>query len=242
MNILSINNLTLQTEDKKILNNLSLDIWEGSIHAIVGHNGAGKSTLASAIMGLSGYENIEGDILFKGKSIKDLTIFQRADLGITLGWQEPARYEGLKVRDFVSIPSKNKEPEYINSLFVKMGMNPEEYLERGIDKTLSGGERKKIELISILAMEPKLVILDEPDSGIDIASITKIFEAIQILKKKGTTVILITHSEAVLRHAEHVFIMCCGQIIDKGTPKDTIPFWNKKCADCLHKNEPGKDV
>jgi len=240
MNILSVENLSLIMDEKRILDNISLDIWDNHIHAIVGHNGAGKSTLASAIMGLSGYEIIEGDILFFGESLKNLSIYERSKKGITLGWQEPARYEGLKVRDFIKTPSKLNNEE-INDLFRMMGMNPAEYLDRSIDKTLSGGERKKIELISILAMKPKLVLLDEPDSGIDIASIEKIFEAVKQLKENGATVILITHSKAVLKQADHIFIMCCGKILAKGEPEKIIPVWEKSCTPCNHKNNPNEN-
>jgi Fe-S cluster assembly ATP-binding protein len=241
MGNLEIKNVTLTINGKTILNNIHLDIWDGHIHAVIGPNGAGKSTLASTIMGLSGYRNITGDILYNGKSIKHLEIHERAKLGITLGWQEPARFEGLKVIDFVRISAKDKSEKNIENLFNKMGISMGKYRNRAVDKTLSGGERKKLELVSIIAMEPKLVLLDEPDSGIDIASIEKIFEAIAMLKKSGSTIVLITHSLSVLNQAEHAFLMCCGKIVQKGIISKIRPVWESNCIPCDHKNRPEAD-
>jgi len=113
MNILEIKNLSLQMGGKKILNDLSMDIWQGHVHAIVGVNGAGKSTLANTIIGLSGYRDFAGDILFKGNSIKGKGIDERAKMGITLAWQEPARFEGLKVGDFILASAKDKSAETV---------------------------------------------------------------------------------------------------------------------------------
>lgn len=240
MGLLEIKNLNLKIDNKQILSNLSIDIWKGNIHAIVGPNGAGKSTLASAIMGLSNYRDITGKIFFKEKEIQNLDINKRALMGMSFAWQEPARYEGLKVQDFLLAGSKEKSLEYVSKKLEQMGLNPKDYLTRSLDETLSGGERKKIELASIIAMDPDLIILDEPDSGIDISSLEKIFEVIKELKKKGTTIILITHSLAVLRQAEHAFLMCHGKIVEKGRAEKIIPYFEDKCIPCPHKNEPNR--
>jgi len=238
MEILQIKNLSLTLVHKKILNNLSIDFIEGSIHAIVGTNGAGKSTLASTIMGLSGYRDFEGDILFEGKSLKNLAVHERARLGIALGWQEPARYEGLKIRDFLSAAAKDKSEAELIRTMNRVGLSAKDYLDRAVDKTLSGGERKRIELASLLIMEPKLIILDEPDSGIDVEALEMIFKAIQELKKNGTTIILITHSQAVLTQAEQAFLLCNGEVIDKGGVARINLFFEGKCSGCNHKNIP----
>jgi Fe-S cluster assembly ATP-binding protein len=238
MGILEIKNLRLKINNKKILSSLNLDIWKGHVHAIVGPNGAGKSTLASAIMGLSDYRDITGKIFFEGKEIQDLDIDKRANLGMSFAWQEPARYEGLKVRDFLMAGSKIKDEDYISEKLNRMGLDCKDYLDRAVDETLSGGERKKIELASIMAMDPDFIMLDEPDSGIDVATLEKIFEVIKELKDKGTTVLLITHSLAVLRQAEHAFLMCHGEIIEKGKAEKIIPYFENKCIPCPHKNEP----
>jgi Fe-S cluster assembly ATP-binding protein len=241
MEILKIKNLSLKINGKQILSDVNLDIWKGHVHAIVGPNGAGKSTLASTVMGLEGYQDISGKIFFKGKDITNLSIDKRARLGITFGWQEPARYEGLSVFDFVLSGVKNKNKKTAEKVLEQVALNPKEYLNRAVDKTLSGGERKKIELASILAMNPDLIMLDEPDSGIDVSTLEKMFEVIKELKKNGITVVLITHSLAVLRQTEHAFLMCDGTIVQKAVSEKIIPYFEKKCIPCPHKNEP-KDM
>lgn len=109
MDILETKNLSLKLNGKNILDRLNIDFWEGHVHAVVGPNGAGKSTLAYTIMGLEGYRNIDGDIFFDGVSIKNLGVAERAKIGITLGWQEPARYEGLTVKQFINASAKEKK-------------------------------------------------------------------------------------------------------------------------------------
>jgi len=235
MGILELKDVSLKMNGKWILNGLNVSFQKGHVHAVVGPNGAGKSTLAYTIMGLEGYRNITGDIIFERESIKNMDVTERAKRGITLAWQEPARYEGLSMRKFLMASGKKVDVE---DILEKVGLDAREYANRAVDKTLSGGERKKIELASILAMKPKLVMLDEPDSGIDVASLEKIFEAIKMLKEDGTTVILITHSPAVLKQAEHAFLMCNGMMIDKGKVEKIIPFFEGKCMPCRHKNMP----
>jgi len=238
MGILQVKNLSLTLNGNKILDDLNIDFWEGHVHAIVGPNGAGKSTLAFTVMGLGGYRDIDGDIIFEGESIKELSIDKRADKGITLSWQEPARYEGLTVEKFIKAAAIDKSDENIRDALFKVALDPDDYLKRAVDKTLSGGERKKIEVASILVMHPKLVMLDEPDSGIDVASLENIFETIKFLKGNNSTVILITHSLAVLRQAEHAFLICGGQVVDKGTVDKIVPYFEGKCIPCNHPNEP----
>jgi Fe-S cluster assembly ATP-binding protein len=238
MPILEIKNLNLSLNGSLILSNVNISFSEGYIHAVIGPNGAGKTTLGNVIMGIEGFRNFDGDILFKGESIKNLSVTERARKGITLAWQEPARFEGLTVEKFIMSSAKVKKREIVKEVLTKVGMEPEEYAGRAVDETLSGGERKKIELASILAMKPSLVILDEPDSGIDIASIENIFEAIKFLKSNGTTTILITHSLAVLKHAERAFLLCNGYIVREGSVNEIIKYFGKKCLPCVHKNKP----
>lgn len=243
MGLLEVKNLNLHINGKQILRDVNLDVWRGHIHALVGTNGAGKSTLASAIMGLEGYKDISGTIFFNGEQINDLTIDQRARKGITFGWQEPARYEGISVSDFIGAgiqKEENDQSKIIEDALKKVGLKPEDYLTRAVDETLSGGERKKIELASIIAMNPPFIMLDEPDSGIDVATLDRMADAIKILKEKGTTVLLITHSLAVMRQADHAFLMCDGQIIEKNTADKIIPYFEQNCIPCDHKNKPDK--
>lgn len=239
--ILETRDLCLDLGEKRILDNLSLQFWPGYVHAVVGPNGAGKSTLANTIMGLSGYTGFSGDVVFEGESLKGLAIDQRARKGITLAWQEPARYEGLKVESFIGAGARDQSSENTGRALERVGLDPKEYLERAVDRTLSGGERKRIELASILTMEPKLVMMDEPDSGIDVDALGRIFDAIQFLKEKGTTVLLITHSLTVLEKADHAFLICCGKLVEKGPAGKIMQHFGDKCIPCNHKNEPDEE-
>ena len=212
MALLDIQDLVLSVNGTRLLDGISLELRAGHVHAIVGPNGAGKSTLAYTLMGLDGYRRFDGEILFDGERINDLTVDERARKGMTLGWQEPARFEGLTVKQFVRTAARNKGDQAVGEVLAQVGLAPLRYLHRAVDKSLSGGERKKVELASILAMRPRLVLLDEPDSGIDVESLQRIRQAIALLKAAGSTVVLITHSREVLTWAEHAFLMCCGTI------------------------------
>ena len=240
--ILEVDDVTLKLGGKTILDGLSLDVWEGHVHAIVGPNGAGKSTLASTIMGLAGYRGHSGTLRYRGEDITGLTVDQRARRGITLAWQEPARFEGLGVRSFVQSGAGDDDIGKAREALEVVGLDPDKYLDRAVDQTLSGGERKRIELASILAMEPDLVIMDEPDSGIDVEALNRIFEAMRSLRKRGATVLLITHSMTVLEQADHAFLICCGRIVDKGDVERISGFFGDKCLPCDHKNVPDEEV
>jgi Fe-S cluster assembly ATP-binding protein len=241
MGILELRNVSLELGGKPVLNDLSVDFWEGHVHALVGPNGAGKSTLASTIMGLPGYTHLGGEILFDGESLRDVPVDERARRGITLAWQEPARFEGLRMDRFIAAGAKDKTRDNVREMLARVGLDPERYIGRKVDKTLSGGERKRVELASILAMEPRLVLMDEPDSGIDVEALSRIFEALADFKAMGTTVIMITHSMAVLEHAEHAFLLCNGHIMDKGSVDKISGHFSNACIPCDHLNVPTPD-
>jgi len=238
MGVLEIKDLSLKLGNKQVLNGFNLDLWEGHVHALIGPNGAGKSTLANAVMGLATYTDVKGDILLEGVSIKGLSVTERARKGITLAWQEPARFEGLSVEKFISAGARDKSRAKVSEVLERVGLEPNSYIGRAVDKTLSGGERKRIEVASILAMEPKIVMMDEPDSGIDVDALEKIFAALKDLRSEGVTVLLITHSLAVLNESEHAFLVCNGQIVDKGSVDKISRYFKDKCMPCNHPNEP----
>lgn len=238
MALLELKDVSLEKEGKYLLNKVNIEVWAGYVHAIVGPNGAGKSTLAHTIMGLSGYNKIDGDILYEGKSIKDYSVDQRARLGLTLVFQEPARFEGVKVSDFILAGSKEKTEEVLKNALNKVGLSPDKYKDRAVDKTLSGGERKRIELASVYAMNPRLVLMDEPDSGVDVDSLKYIFDIIKEIKNRGSTVILVTHSPTVLKQADHAFLICGGQIVDKGEMHKMFDYFSGKCKPCNHIGNP----
>lgn len=230
MPLLKIKGLTFCAGNKTILNDLSLTIEAGEVHALLGTNGTGKSTLAYLIMGCDGYRPTSGEIIFDGKIINNLKIHERAKLGITMAWQEPVRFEGISVKDYLTL--KNKDIDPANYLEM-VGLHPELYLHRMVDKSLSGGERKRIELASVLALNPRLAILDEPDSGIDMLSTQDIVNVINSFKKNGSSVLLITHREEIVLIADRASQICNGRIVCSGNPEKVAEYYkSRKCLIC----------
>lgn len=238
--MLKLENIALVLGGKPILHDLNLHIREAEIHSILGANGTGKSTLASVLMGLSGYRPTQGRILFQGEDITDLPVWERARRGITLAWQEPARFEGLTVAEYLELARRNSGNGDLSpkDCLHKVGLPAERYLHRAVDATLSGGERRRVELASVLAMKPKLAILDEPDSGIDPLAIQNIVDVIRTISRNGGAVLLITHHEHVAAVADRASSMCGGAILKTGDPAAIARFYRNHCLECLHVNEP----
>ena len=239
--MLKVENLQLRLNGKSIISDLSLHVDKGEIHGILGENGTGKTTVAYLIMGVNNYKPTGGRVIFEGQDIADLSVSQRAKKGITLAWQEPARIEGLKVRDYLKLSGDNFGIEQIKHYLRVVGLEPAQYLDRDVDNTLSGGERKRIELASVLAMQPKLAILDEPDSGIDIIALPFILNGIVEMNKQGSSVLLITHNEKVAEIAHRVSLLCAGSILRTGEPSEMSQWFKDNCRTCRHINEPAEE-
>jgi len=240
--MLRIENLQLKLNGKAIIEDFNLQVSQGEIHGILGENGTGKTTIAYLVMGVSGYRPTAGRVVFDGQDIADLSVSQRAKLGITLAWQEPARVEGLSVGDYLRLSGGGFSLEHVKRHLLMVGLEPARYLDRYIDGTLSGGERKRIELAAVFAMHPRLAILDEPDSGIDIVALPLILDGIIEMNRRGSSVLLITHSEKVTEVAQRVSILCAGKIIKTGTPSETSRWFRDNCQTCGHINEPATEV
>ena len=232
MALLEVNDIKLNLDGADILRGANLDVESGALHALVGPNGAGKSTLAYCIMGLNGYDPYEGNIIFAGEPIDDLSVEQRAKKGLSLAWQEPARYEGLSVRSFLSAGAVDDSEERLAEALRKVALDPDDYLDRAVDESLSGGERKRIELASIEVMEPKLMITDEPDSGIDVEALRHIFELLDDVREQGTTVLLVTHSREVLSRADTATLICHGMNVDEGPAERIKRYFEEECIPC----------
>jgi Fe-S cluster assembly ATP-binding protein len=230
--MLRIQDLTIKKAARIILRKINLTVKAGEIYGILGPNGAGKSSLTYAIMGCNGYQPNEGKIIFEGQEITNLPIWQRAKLGITLAWQEPARFEGITVENYLLLGMKEKNQLELEETLQKVLLEPTEYLKRKVDKTLSGGERKRIELAAIFAMRPRLAILDEPDSGIDILTLDRIIGFIRDLRKRDTTVILITHQADVAKIAERAALIGEGYLVKEGSSQDVVEYFENKCLPC----------
>lgn len=230
MPLLEIEGMTYRTHEKEILSNLAFSTEAGEIHALLGTNGTGKSTLAYLIMGCGGYRPASGQIRFEGQIINDLKMHERAAIGITMAWQEPVRFEGISVRDYLTLKHKGTDPSHYLEM---VGLSPELYMGRMVDKCLSGGERKRIELAAILALRPKLAILDEPDSGIDMLSTQDIINVINLFKQNGSAVLLITHREEIALIADRASQLCRGGIVCSGNPREVAEYYkSRKCLVC----------
>lgn len=228
--LLDIRGLTCEVDHHRILDRLDLPIQAGEIHALLGANGSGKTTLAYLLMGCDGYRATAGQVLFRGADLLALPMQERARLGLTLAWQEPARFEGITVREYVSLGHRREDPE---AVLRQVGLDPERYLDRRVDKGLSGGERHRIELASVLSMNPALAILDEPAAGIDMLSITHIIDIIRPLKAAGGSVLLITHQEDVALVADRASQLCAGRIVFSGNPREAVDhFRGRSCVRC----------
>jgi len=230
MSVLEIKDLSYATGVKKILDSFTLTIEASEVHALLGTNGTGKSTLAYLIMGCEGYKPVSGEIIFDGNGVNDLKIHERAHRGITMAWQEPVRFEGISVKDYITLKSKDVNPSH----YIEMvGLHPELCLHRMVDKSLSGGERKRIELASVLALNPKLAVLDEPDSGIDMLSTQDIINVISAFKKNGSAVLLITHREEIALIADMASQLCGGKIVCSGNPGKVAEYYkSRQCLVC----------
>ncbi|TFF95217.1 MAG: ATP-binding cassette domain-containing protein [Promethearchaeota archaeon] len=230
--LLELKDVSIPTEDGKcvIVNNISFGVKEGSIHAIIGPNGSGKSTLAYTIMGLSTFYPSQGKIYFDGIDITNKSLTDRAKLGMTLAWQEPARIDGLSVPKYISLGMKDKTNlrEKVLEALEIVNLEPERYINRTIDESLSGGERKRVELAATIAMRPRLIILDEPDSGLDMIVIEDFLNIFSKIKKLNMTILLITHREDIGMVADYGTLLWRGDhIITDEFPKVMLKYCAK---------------
>jgi Fe-S cluster assembly ATP-binding protein len=227
--LLQIKNLNMDRSGKEILRNVNLEVQPGEIHTLLGLNGSGKSSLAYTLMGCDGYAPTSGCILFEGQDITNLGITDRARLGITLAWQEPARYEGIPVGKYVGLGMPQASREKVSSALEAVALPPKVYGYRAADQSLSGGERKRVELAAVYAMRPRLAILDEPDSGIDVLTLGDIGMLIRRMAAEGTAVLLITHRDELASAADRASIMCAGSIIFTGAPLEASQYFTGRC-------------
>ncbi len=228
METLKIKDLKVSINDKQILKGVNLSMNKGEVHVIMGQNGSGKSTLAAAIAGNPTFDIDGGSMEFYGEDLLEMEVFERARKGIFLSFQNPQEIPGLEIEHFLKRAKENITGKKISiSKFHKELMNtmkelgiPEEYASRNLNEGFSGGEKKKSEILQMAVLEPKFVILDETDSGLDIDAIKTVFDNIsKILKKnEDMNAIVITHYNKVLEHLspDKVHIMYNGRIVKSG--------------------------
>lgn len=234
--MLTIKNLSVDVNEIRVLDNFNLEINAGESHAIMGPNGSGKSSLCYALMGHPRYKIIEGSIEFEGRDLLQMNTEDRSKLGIFLGFQYPQEIAGMTMGNFLRQTSNIKNDtssegpghygpaEYYpvaKAMMQKVGL-PESFIGRGINEGFSGGEKKRSELAQLLALTPKLAILDEIDSGLDIDAMRQVAEAIQLAKKESKMgLILITHYQRLLHHVpvDHVHLLIRGKVVKSGGPE-----------------------
>lgn len=212
--MLELKNLSLEVgnNNKKIeiLKNINLKFEKNKVYAITGPNGGGKSSLAKTIMGI--YKATSGSILLNGEDITELDITRRARQGIGFAFQQPARFKGIKVNELLKLAAGDNEVNVCDLLF-DVGLCAQDYINRDVDSSLSGGELKRIEIATILARNLKVALFDEPEAGIDLWSFKKLVETFENMNKnKETTIIIISHQERILNLADEVIVLADSQI------------------------------
>jgi len=227
---LSIKNLSVAIEGKKILKNFSLEINEGEIHAIMGPNGSGKSTLSHVLAGKEDYEILEGEIEFKDTNLFNLNIEERSQKGLFLAFQYPVAIPGVNITPFLkaSLNAKLKKegkPEVDALNFAKKLKNtakefgiPKDMLSRSVNEGFSGGEKKRYEILQMSILQPSLSILDETDSGLDVDALKTVTEGVNKLRKQDNSFLIITHYKKLLDYIspDFVHVMKDGKIIKSG--------------------------
>ena len=229
--MLTIENLHATVDGKSILNGIDLDVKSGEVHAIMGPNGSGKSTLSSVIAGNEVYEITEGNILLNGEDINELDAEERAHKGIFMSFQYPVEIPGVSVTNFIktAINSSRKAQgldEMASSQMLKkirqkaalLDINTK-FLSRSLNEGFSGGEKKRNEIFQMAMLEPKLSILDETDSGLDIDALKIVANGVNKLKNKNNAVIIITHYQRLLNYIspDFVHVLHDGKIVKSGT-------------------------
>ena len=227
--LLEINNLYVNAETKEILKGINLKINKGETHVIMGPNGAGKSTLANVILNNPAYQKIQGNIMFEGEDITNLKTDEIARKGIFMSFQLPEEIPGITVNNFLKY-AKNKITEKPVKIFSfkdevkkymqELKMNTE-YAERSLNVGFSGGEKKKNEILQMLVLNPKLAILDETDSGLDVDAIKTVSKGIEMFKNENNAVLIITHNTKILHNlkVDYVHVLVNGKIVKTGTGK-----------------------
>lgn len=225
--MLEIQNLTYHVSDengeKNILDGVTLSIPDKRFIVITGPNGGGKTTLAKAIMGL--VKTTSGSIRWNGTDLTDLTIDQRAALGISYGFQQPPRFKGMRVRDLLDIAAGSKlSHDEACAYLTQVGLCARDYLDRDVDVSLSGGEVKRIEIATVLARKSPLMIFDEPEAGIDLWSFARLTDTFRsIHDKKESTIIIISHQERIIRLADEIILLSGGKIAARGPADEIYP-------------------
>ena len=229
-------------DGEPILKDITLTVPDGKLAVVTGPNGGGKTTLAKLIAGIQ--VPSAGRILFDGQEITDLDVTARAKAGIAYAFQQPVRFKGLAVRDLLELAAGRSLSELeLCDLLGKVGLCAQEYIDRELDASLSGGEIKRIEIASVLARGAKLSIFDEPEAGIDLWSFARLVETFEELRSKGTgTLLVISHQERILSIADEIVVVADGRVRQAGPAAEVLPtlLANEKAVRCPLEKEDAR--
>jgi len=207
-----------------ILRDVSLTVGDGKLVVITGPNGGGKTTLARTIMGLN--QPTSGSIRWNGQDITHMTITDRARMGISYGFQQPPRFKGLKVHDLLALAAgkENLSPTEGCQYLTQVGLCSDDYMDREVDASLSGGEVKRIEIATILARKSGLMIFDEPEAGIDLWSFAKLTETFEAIHRRGkVTMLIISHQERIIQLSDDIAVIERGEVVKYGLRDQIFP-------------------
>jgi Fe-S cluster assembly ATP-binding protein len=248
MNQFEIKNLSINVENKEIIKDFSLVIKPGEVHAIMGKNGSGKTTLSMTLMGHPSYEVSAGKILLSGEDITELSPEERAKKGLFLGMQYPVAIPGVSVGNFLRTALKNLWGESIPATEIRKKIKaeaekmkiPQEFLSRSLNDGFSGGEKKKLETLQLALIAPKMAIMDETDSGLDIDALKSVAEKIESLRGPERSFLIITHYQRILNHVkpDYVHVMIDGKIVRSGGPDLALELEEKGYEKILPGSNP----
>ena len=230
--LLELNDICFTRDNKKILDHINLNIDIEKFIAITGPNGSGKSTLVKIIMGIEKPDS--GKIVFDGKDITNMSINERAKLGMSFAFQQPVKFKGITVFDLLKISAqKDINKAEACEVLSKVGLCAKEYVDREVNDSLSGGELKRIEIATVVLRGAKLTIFDEPEAGIDLWSFNNLIDIFEKLSQeiKGSTII-ISHQERILKIADEIVLMRAGKIEKVGNSTEILEkeILNKECC------------
>jgi Fe-S cluster assembly ATP-binding protein len=231
--MLRIENLTAEVDGKPILKGITLEVPDGEVHAIMGPNGAGKSTLSYALAGREGYEITGGSVVLNGQDLLEMEPEERAAAGLFLAFQYPVELPGVGNANFLrtalnAIRRTRGEPEVDAMQFLKLARArmkalsmPEDMLKRGVNVGFSGGEKKRNEILQMALLEPKIAILDETDSGLDIDALKIVADGVNAMRGPNFSALVITHYQRLLNHIvpDRVHVLADGRVVTSGGPE-----------------------